>query len=106
MRKSDKSTALPLENVLGHFESLQPGVKIVVTENNAYDYCSMRACQLSALLSIISGAGHDNFADYNDATQDNVKWLARTLAHEIENLLPLVRSEAMADRKVSDEPSK
>lgn len=79
--------------VLGTFTTCQSGVKMVI-EAGAMDYCEMRTAQLAALLHVISGEGHSSFDRYSDEVQDNVKWLARTLADEVVGMLPIVAIEA------------
>ncbi len=77
--------------------TIHEGVNLAISQaaygGAAQDYCEMRAAQLCALLNVISGEGHDNFAGYSDAIQDDVKWLARSLAEEIKALIPVVAEE-------------
>lgn len=77
--------------ILGTVNLGNSGINLVVTnEGEAVDYCSMRAAQLSALTSIISGEGYESFKLFNENVQDNVLWLINELANEVKQLLPIV----------------
>jgi hypothetical protein len=53
----------------------------------AQDRADMRAAQLSALLSLTCGDSGAEFRNCIDSVQDNVMWLASTLADELVELL-------------------
>lgn len=81
--------------ILGTVKTGFSGVNLEITnEGGAYDYCSMRTSQLSALTTIICGEGYETFKLHNDDIKGNVMWLINELAREIKQLLPIVCEEA------------
>lgn len=83
------------KETIGTIEFSPFGVSLVITDGGgAYDHCSMRAAQLSALTNFISGEGFAVFDLHSETVQDNVLWLVNDLAKEIEKLLPIVEKEA------------
>lgn len=52
-----------------------------------YDELSRKASQLSALLSVIIGAGYENFSLYNHSIKQNHLWTCSNLADQIDKLL-------------------
>ncbi|WP_151448501.1 hypothetical protein [Lacisediminimonas profundi] len=100
MNKATPPKAIPTKQKGGHaytVPGIHPGVNLAITGEGygavARDYCNMRATQLCALLNVISGEGHNNFMLYGDEIQDDVMWLARSLAEEIKSLIPIVADE-------------
>ena len=51
------------------------------------DQRDMKMCQLNALLATFSGEGFETFSNWNDDIQDNLLWLASTLAKDIDRLV-------------------
>jgi hypothetical protein len=58
----------------------------VRSEVDPHDQLSMRAAQLSALLHTLLGEGHEHFQGLNKELQNNVLWLASSLADEIDEI--------------------
>jgi hypothetical protein len=70
------------------------GAQVSVERGDARSYAEMRAAQLSALLHMTYGGGQEAFQTLNETLQDNLLWLASTLADELGHLIPLVADEA------------
>lgn len=86
---------MPAESEFIGFYQINNEVQISVRHKGAVDYASMRAAQLNALLHLTYGAGGDEFRKWSNEIQDNVMWLASTLADEIEHLIPIIREDTI-----------
>lgn len=75
--------------ILGSFSSFR-GINVVVSQGGAADYLEMRSSQLSALLSIISS---QDFEGWEDEIRATSKLLARDMAMEITQIIPLALKE-------------
>lgn len=56
----------------------------------AQDHANMRARELNAFLTLISGGGMDNFAALNGDLQNSLLWMASRAAGELDELLSQV----------------
>lgn len=54
------------------------------------DHAGMRANQLSAMLLLIHGKGHEYFSNMNENSRQSYLWLAFQLSAEIEEILPFM----------------
>jgi hypothetical protein len=59
-----------------------PGLQI-----DRHDRLAMRTAHLSALLHTIMGEGYEHFQNLGDQLQNNVLWLASSLADEIDDIV-------------------
>jgi hypothetical protein len=77
--------------LLGGTFSDFPGVHVFVREGDASDYLAMRGAQLAALICLVAMEG---FESQSIETKTNVRWLASTLANEVNHMIPIALREA------------
>ena len=77
---------------IGKFSDF-PGIQVLVYEGDSGDYLAMRAAQLCALMTLFSAEGFDK---QSADTKDNARWLASSLASEINHLVPIALKDAAA----------
>jgi hypothetical protein len=56
----------------------------------ALDQATMRASQLSGLLTMVNGDSGEGFDSLNSTLKSNLLWLAQQMAEEVEALLPIL----------------
>lgn len=97
MSSSNKSgsKAASATEIIGSYP-LRPdnGVVVSIARGKVRDYTDMRAAQLSALLKLTVGEVGNEFRESSCEVQDNVMWLASTLADEMVDLLDLIDADA------------
>ena len=68
-----------------------PGVHVTVSNEDVGDYLAMKSAQLTALTGMMAG----EYFDHQSATvRSNIKWLASSLASEIDRIIPIALLEA------------
>lgn len=67
------------------------GVKVLISNGSAGDYLAMRAAHLAALMKVMSLEG---FELQSVDTKNHVRWLASTLAEEVNQIIPHALREA------------
>lgn len=67
------------------------GVKVLISNGSAGDYLAMRAAHLAALMKIMALEG---FELQSVDTKNNIRWLAATLAEEVNQVVPYALKEA------------
>lgn len=60
------------------------------------DHVSMRAGQLSAMLDLIHGEGHEYFTNLDEKSRQSYLWLAHQLSQELQEALPFITIRAGA----------
>jgi len=91
---SKKQTASgKTKEIIGSFPG-DYGGNVSIDRGSALDYANMRASQLNSLLTLCYGGGGEAFRECAEHIQDNVLWLAASLAGELSALLPLVSADA------------
>lgn len=72
----------------------------LVKRGEALDHAGMRSGQLSALLQLIGGVAEDSdFDRLPMERKDNLLWLARQLANEVEALFHIVADDMKGGQK-------
>lgn len=66
------------------------GVKVSFSDGGATNYLEMRTAHLAALCRMLCG---DDFENWSNTIKADAKWLAATLAEEIDHLVPIVLDE-------------
>lgn len=94
-RNKDSSTATPRQH---NVVLKTPYGELRIDANEAHDHANMKAHQLKAFLTLISGDGQDRFSRLNGELQNSLLWMMSQAADQLDQLLSQV---AFADVEVT-----
>ena len=69
-----------------------------IKRGEALDYANIRSAQLASLLLLMSGDGLDRFLTLARGKQDDLMWMVKQLADEIETMVDIVAFDERGDR--------
>ncbi|MES2935296.1 MAG: hypothetical protein V4805_17615 [Pseudomonadota bacterium] len=95
MSKSATKTAKLADEFIGSYEVIS-GVQVSIKKGSACDYADMRASQLVALLDLEFLAAACEHTELSETTTAGFRWLASVLAGELQQLIGIVRQEALS----------
>lgn len=69
-----------------------------IKRGEALDYANIRSAQLASLLLLMSGDGLERFLTLARGKQDDLMWMVKQLADEIETMVDIVAFDARGGR--------
>lgn len=75
------------------------GVVHIEGAGNAHDYATMKARELNAFFTLVSGDGQEQFAALSDSLQNSLLWMAAQSAAQLEELMSKVKFSDLQARQ-------